>query len=70
MVKLFKMAHRFFLKTEERTFTDQDAPDWLTSKNSIRGSTMDNRWFWNEHVMTLNVGQSVETDFHVITRVE
>lgn len=31
---------------------------------------MDHRWFWNEHVMTLQVGQSVDTDFQTVTRVE
>lgn len=31
---------------------------------------MDNRWFWTDYVLTLEVGQSVETDFSVIKRVE
>lgn len=52
-----------------RVFGVDDAPDWLTSYNTVPGSTMDNRWFWTDHVLTLQVGQSVETDFHVIKRV-
>lgn len=29
---------------------------------------MDNRWFWEHHVLTLEVGQSVGTDFRTIER--
>jgi len=31
---------------------------------------MDNRWFWTEHVLKLEVGESVCTDFRKITRIE
>lgn len=31
---------------------------------------MDNRWFWNDHVLTLSIGESVDTDFRKITRTE
>ena len=31
---------------------------------------MDNRWFWKDHVLTLKVGESVNTDFRRITRVK
>jgi hypothetical protein len=51
------------------TFDETTAPDWLTSKNTIKGSTMDQRWYWEDHVLTLNVGDSVETDFNEITRI-
>jgi hypothetical protein len=51
-------------------FSDTDAPDWLTSKNTVPGSTMDSRWFWNDHVLKLSVGQSVETEFNVIKRIQ
>jgi len=34
-----------------------------------KGSTMDDRWFYHNHVAKLCVGQSVETDFQTITRV-
>ncbi|QJT71139.1 hypothetical protein GR11A_00102 [Vibrio phage vB_VcorM_GR11A] len=50
-------------------FTETSAPDWLTSVNTVVGSTMDQRWFWKEHVLTLEVGQHVDTDFRRITRV-
>lgn len=66
MVKVFAMKHCLgFVET----FTEEFAPDYLTSKNTVRGSTMDNRWFWNDHVLTLKVGQFVETDFSKIYRV-
>jgi hypothetical protein len=52
------------------TFDEESAPDWLTSKNTVEGSTMDQRWFWNDYVLTLGVNESVETDFSVITRIK
>lgn len=54
---------------KEKTFTDKTAPLWLTSEHTIRGSTMDNRWFW-ENCKRLGVGESIETDFHSIKRIE
>lgn len=68
-MKTFSMKHRFFKDLEPRLFDEETAPDWLTSKNSIPGSTMDGRWFWNEHVLTLEVNESINTDFQTITRV-
>ena len=50
-------------------FSSEDAPDWLTSKNTIKGSTYDNRWFWQDQVLTLGIGESVKTDFHTVTRI-
>lgn len=47
-----------------------NAPDWLTSKNTVKGSTMDDRWFWERHVITLAIGESVDTDFSRIKRVD
>jgi hypothetical protein len=64
----FSMRHKFFKDVVDE-FDEETAPDWLTSKNTVKGSTMDNRWFWNEHVLTLKVGESVETDFQTITRI-
>lgn len=52
-----------------REFGVEDAPGWLTSKNTVPGSTMDMRWFWEKHVLTLEIGKFVDTDFHRITRV-
>jgi len=64
----FEMRHKILPECEPEIFSDLDAPDWLTSNNTNAGSTMDCRWFWREHVLTLEVGASVETDFRVITR--
>ena len=63
----FKMEHRYF-KTHQ-IFSEKDAPDWLTSAKTVKGSTMDSRWFWEDHVLTLDVGKSAETDFQIITRI-
>lgn len=64
----FEMTHNFFGGTPAQ-FTNLDAPDWLTSAKTVPGSTMDDRWFWREHVLTLKVGESVATDFQTIKRV-
>ncbi len=66
---LFEVRHKVF-KGAAETFTEETAPDWLTSKRTKPGSTVDARWFWEDHVLTLKVGKSVETDFSVITRIE
>jgi hypothetical protein len=65
----FSMRHKIFENTI-REFDENTAPDWLTSKNTVKGSTMDDRWFWNEHVLTLEIGETVHTDFQEITRIE
>jgi len=66
---VFKMQHLHF-KYSIEYFTHRNAPDWLTSKNTIKGSTMDHRFFWNDYVMKLNVNESVSTDFRRITRID
>lgn len=68
-MKTFEMQHRFFSSSQPVTFTEDTAPEWL-KEGGIAGSTMDNRWFWNDHVLTLDVGKSIDTDFQTITRVE
>lgn len=70
MAKVFEATHRFFKCVDVELFSEDTAPDWLTSADTIKGSTMDNRWFWEEHVLPLQVGKSVKTDFHIIRRVE
>lgn len=67
--KIFQSTHMLWPHISTRQFTEHDAPDWLTSKNTVKGSTMDDRWFWEKHVLTLEVGQHVQTDFHYIKRV-
>ena len=64
----FEMQHVVFKNKVQ--FSESDAPDWLTSIKTIPGSTMDDRWFWNNHVLTLKVGEYVETEFNIITRIE
>jgi hypothetical protein len=66
----FGIRHNYFPDAAPGTFTDTDAPDWLTGMNTIKGSTMDMRWFWNDHVLTLEVGESIATDFETIIRLE
>jgi len=63
----FEMTHRFFRTTQE--FDENTAPDWLTSVNSIKGSTMDQRWFWENYILTLAAGESIKTDFQIIKRI-
>jgi len=64
----FVMQHRF-CGGKPQVFSAENAPDWLTSRNTIRGSTMDNRWFWEKHVLTLSRGKRIQTDFRTITRI-
>lgn len=65
-VKRFKLTQEW--SKEPVLFTEDTAPTWLRDPSS-RGSTMDNMWFWEGHVMTLEVGQTVDTDFSTIERV-
>lgn len=67
-LKQFETTSLVFDK-EPEAFSESDAPAWLTSANTVKGSTMDERWFWNDHILTLRVGESVETDFNRIKRV-
>jgi hypothetical protein len=64
------MKHRFFKDAPLVEFSELTAPKWLTSEKMIKGSTMDGRWFWNDHVLKLKVGESINTDFQKITRIE
>lgn len=57
------------LNGAKKQFTENDAPDWLTSCNTVPGSTMDNRWFWEKHVLALGVGATAQTDYHTIRRI-
>lgn len=68
-VKRFEMRHDTFRDSLPAVFTELNAPKWLSSINTREGSTMDGRWFWNEHVLTLDVGETVKTDFQIIKRI-
>lgn len=65
----FVMQHRFSTGGRPVIFSESTAPDWLTSKHTVRGSTMDYRWFWERHVLTLKLGKRVQTDSRTITRI-
>lgn len=65
---VLSLKHLFF-DTPSEIFTEETAPDWLTSVNTIPGFTMDHRWFWKKFVLTLPIGKSIETDFYKITRI-
>jgi hypothetical protein len=67
--KVFQMFSKFLPTTKVREFSEETAPDWLTSKHTVKGSTMDNRWFWEDHILKLEVGESKDTDFHTIKRI-
>lgn len=74
VIKVLQMLFRMqmqepFGSDKAQTFTETTAPDWLTSCKTIKGSTMDDRWFWNNHVLKLEVGNSIQTDFRTITRI-
>lgn len=47
------MIHDMFLSKERIT----TKPRWIE------------QWFWDEHVLTMTIGQSVQTDFRTITRI-
>lgn len=68
-VKRFEMRHDTFRDSLPSVFTELNAPTWLSSVNTREGSTMDNRWFWNDHVLALEVGETVKTDFQIIKRI-
>lgn len=66
----FKLKHLILKDQPEIEVTEETAPDWLTSKKSVPGSTMDQRWFWEQKILTIQVGEHADSDFHRITRVE
>lgn len=66
-MKKFKMTHMLQSFSEE--FDEETAPRWLKF-GGRKGSTMDNRWFWDLHIMNLQIGESIDTDFQTIERIE
>ena len=60
--------HPVFQPKKTTFFFENEAPNWLC-KGGRKGSTMDNRWFWEKHVLTLEKGKSISTDFNKITRI-
>ena len=64
----FEMIHKIF--GDKKIFSENNAPDWLTSQSTIDRSTMDYRWFWKDHILKLKVGESKKTGFQTIRRIE
>lgn len=68
-MKRFKLTQEW--STEPMLFTEDTAPTWLRNPSKLsRGSTMDNMWFWEGHVLTLEIGETVDTEFSTIERIE
>ena len=67
-MKEFEMVHLHW-PHNPKVFTEDTALCWLRYGGPV-GSTMDNRRFWNDHVMKLKVGESISTDFQRITRIK
>lgn len=65
----FSMRSTYFKRSPPQFFDESTAPKWLC-EGGVAGSTMDNRWFWNGYVLKLKVGESIDTDFQTITRLE
>jgi hypothetical protein len=59
-VKEFQFKHMLSRATE--TYTEDKLPSWLNHK--------DYAWFRDQHLLPLEVGASVETDFNTITRIK
>lgn len=67
----FKMLHHLLHPHLEPEFFTEDettAPWWLCKR--APGSTAHQGWFWDDYIMKLEVGQSIDTDFRQITRIE
>jgi hypothetical protein len=64
----FESTHKYF--NTKQIFSEDNAPDWLTGKKTIKGSTMDCRWFWTDYILKLKIGETKETDFYTIKRIE
>lgn len=60
-MKKFKMTHLFLKGKEPTEFSEDNPPEWLTSKTF--------RWWWEEYVLKLEVGKSIKTDFQKIERL-
>lgn len=58
-MKSFELKHSVFPNTVS-VFTEADPPSWLISKENL--------WFYEQHVLSLGIGESADTDFNKITR--
>jgi hypothetical protein len=60
-MKKFRMTHHIF-ETYVLYFTEDSPPQWLTCR--------EHNWFYEGHVLKLEIGKSIDTDFRKIERVE
>lgn len=60
-MKRFKMTHLFFPNCIKE-FDESNPPDWLIHKGF--------KWWWDDYILTLEVGQTRESDFQKIERIE
>lgn len=60
LVKEFAFEHRLF--GDVVVYTESSPPPWVLPAEK--------RWFWTQHVLTLAVGQSTETEWHKIRRIK
>ncbi len=65
-MKSFETTHLIF-NTKFR-FDEDKPPKWLY--NPTAKGTMDQNWFYKDHVLNLDLGQTIETDFHEIRRIK
>jgi hypothetical protein len=56
----FEMTHLDFPRSVV-LFDSSDPPSWLVGRQ--------NSWFYEKHILTLEIGQSKDTDFRNILRV-
>lgn len=55
----YRMTHLFFEGPPE-VFDEKSAPSWLL---------MDGAWFFLNHILSLKVGEHIDTDFRRIHRI-
>ncbi len=62
-MKTFKTEHLFFNRevSPAQEFTEDKPLSMFTHK--------DFQWFWRDHILTLEISESVKTDFQKITRL-
>lgn len=63
-MKKFRMTHRILTANPPQEFCESTPPLWLAPKRKSE------RWFWDRHVLTLAVGEHVNTDFRRIERIQ
>lgn len=68
-VMKFEMKHKLSPGNIEK-FNEFTAPNWLTGRGIRLGAITNIGNFWHGHVLTLTVGESVETSTRIITRIQ